>query len=266
MPELPEVETIVKELRGCIVGKSIVLIEELYQGTLVKLKAEPLDYPFVIEKISRRGKYIIITTDRISLVIHLRMTGKLIHECSQGVAKHTRAIIHFSDGAKLLFDDIRTFGKMYILPEDSPTFLEVKLGPEPFSSEFNIDYLSKTFKRLKTSIKSALLNQKIVAGLGNIYVCEILYRAEISPFKRVSLLTEDELIRLIRITKEVLTQAIACNGTTISDYRRVDDKSGEFQNCLAVYGKKTCPIGHNIMRVKTCGRSTFYCPECQGEE
>jgi formamidopyrimidine-DNA glycosylase len=266
MPELPEVETIVRELNECLKGKVVLEIEELYPGTVVLLTEQEDCTPRTVIKVGRKGKYIVIYTSGATIVVHLRMTGKLIHNCNTGVANHVRAIMHLNDGSEILFDDVRTFGKIYILNDNDLKVIEDKLGPEPFSCDFSPEYLQEKLKSLTSSIKTVLLNQKIVAGLGNIYVNEILYMSGISPLRKANTLNTKEIEQIIKCTRKILRKAIECNGTTISDFRRVDDKSGTFQNFLSVYGKKTCLKGHDIRRLKTCGRSTYYCPKCQGDE
>lgn len=279
MPELPEVQTIVTELTACLPGKKITAIREFYPGTVRSGKisaAKPIAVFFrqknqgIITSVGRRGKYIVLNlTGEIVIIIHLRMTGKLILECRADENnppqdnRHIRAVIDFNDGSHLLFNDVRTFGKIDILPKSCPEAQFTKLGCEPLSEEFCSEYLSNALAKRTISIKKALLDQTVIAGIGNIYANEILHRSRIDPFKKVDSLTPKEIDTIIKKTKEVLEQAIECNGTTISDYRRVDDKQGTFQDFLQVYGKDNCPQNHPVVRVKADGRSTFYCPKCQ---
>jgi len=139
------------------------------------------------------------------------------------------------------------------------------LGCEPLSDEFNQEHITCLLMKKKTTIKNFLLDQRYIAGLGNIYVNEILFASKIHPHKITNTLTKSEINRLLLNTKKILKLAIQHNGTSISDYRRVDNKTGSFQNLLKVYGKETCCLGHPVKRVKTNGRSTFYCPHCQKE-
>ncbi len=267
MPELPEVETVVRELKQNIVGKSIVKVDELRPDTVFHDFSTLPEYGKVIS-VNRRGKYIIIDTERnISLIVHLRMTGKLIIVNNEiPVTKHTRAIISFSDNTKLFFNDIRTFGTINIIPGKNKLKFFCKLGCEPFSDEFNTEHLATIFTRKKTPIKNLLLDQNCIAGLGNIYANEILYSCKIAPNRPANILSKTELQLLIDKTREILTEAIKQNGTSISDFRRVDNKSGSFQNFLQIYGKDVCCEGHPVKRIKSGGRSTFYCPECQKED
>jgi len=264
-----------------------------------------------ITSLERRGKYIIIqTSQELAIIVHLRMTGKLIiqeglghsnddlyHSCdSHGRSsdgrchspdplchshengnppctpatkpnptfpKHTRAYFEFADNSCLLFIDIRTFGKIQILSQAQlPEYFQ-KLGPEPFSSDFNPGYFLGKARTRNMPIKSLLLDQSFVAGLGNIYVCEALFRTRINPCLPAKQLTKKQITNLINEIRQILTEAIQANGTSISDYRRVDDKTGEFQNFLRVYQKTSCPCGKPVAKIKQAGRSTYYCPTCQ---
>ncbi len=286
MPELPEVETIVRELQECLPGKQLTVIEEFYPGTVrvsSKLPSINLNHCVfygIIEEVFRRGKYIyLVFSSGYAIVIHLRMTGKLVilsrassikdnivnnqnNDHSYDL-KHIRATFIFSDDTSLIFNDPRTFGKIDLIPFCDLELLFDKLGYEPLSSEFNSDYLGEAFLERRISLKKSLLNQNIVAGIGNIYANEILYRCKLLPSRIVSNLLEEELINLVTAIKTTLAEAIDCNGTSISDYRRVDDKQGTFQNFLQVYGKKSCPLGHSLSVDKFDGRSTYYCPVCQ---
>ncbi|MCD4796929.1 MAG: bifunctional DNA-formamidopyrimidine glycosylase/DNA-(apurinic or apyrimidinic site) lyase [Candidatus Cloacimonetes bacterium] len=265
MPELPEVQTIVNGLNKKGLNKKIVSMNEIRKGTIQNFVGENISEIGVISSIKRRGKYIIIkTSKKLKLIIHLRMTGKLIFETElTKTSDHTRAELVFSDNTKLIFDDVRAFGKIQIYnKEDEVESLE-KLGLEPFSKDFNEKYLKMKFKNRKSHIKSLLLNQRVVAGLGNIYVNEILYRARISPKKKGNQISLKKLKTIVEKAKEVLEKAIKHNGTTISDYRSVEDKTGKFQNFLKVYQKEYCECGHQIKKVKQAGRSTYYCPVCQ---
>ena len=192
------------------------------------------------------------------------MTGKLIFETDiKKTSTHSRAEIIFADNTKLIFNDIRTFGKIQVLNSADKVEALGRLGAEPLSKEFNAEYLSDKLRKRTAPIKNILLDQNVVAGLGNIYVAEILYRCKMDPRKQGNKLKTKKLIDIVDQTRKVLKEAIKHNGTTISDYRSVEDKTGEFQNFLKVYGKKMCPDGHAIKRIKQAGRSTFFCDVCQ---
>jgi formamidopyrimidine-DNA glycosylase len=266
MPELPEVETIVRELKPVLMGKEIREIKCFRPGTVIDRREQAATALGKIISISRRGKYIILEMDRdLILLIHLRMTGKLIYQKkAEKQSAHCRAEILFTDESQLYFDDVRTFGKIEIMGKNKlAELMSLKLGSEPLSAEFTSAYLSDKIKGKKAPIKSLLLNQEVVAGLGNIYVCEILHRAGVSPLRSGENLSRSEINKIVKETRQVLGEAIEKNGTTISDYRRVDDKKGEFQNFLRVYGKETCNCGNKIEHVKQSGRTSYYCPVCQ---
>ncbi|MFA7056019.1 MAG: DNA-formamidopyrimidine glycosylase [Candidatus Cloacimonadales bacterium] len=264
MPELPEVQTVVSELAVLIVGKEITEIEEYYPNTL-RIRCETEAYCSLVTEVSRRGKYILIhLANNHYIIVHLRMTGKLIYAETEGdLLKHERARIYFTDGTYLRFDDVRTFGTIDCLPEADLAQYFFKLGVEPLSEDFNYKYIKENIAKITSPIKSYLLDQNRIAGLGNIYVCEVLYRTGIHPLTKANEVKPKQLKLLVTEIKAVLAEAIECNGTTISDYRRVDDKTGSFQNFLQVYGKDYCPEGHELGKVKIGGRSTYFCPICQ---
>jgi formamidopyrimidine-DNA glycosylase len=264
MPELPEVQTVVNDLANIIIGKEISLVEEFYPNTL-RTDCDEANYCSEVTAVERRGKYIIILLqNNFSLIVHLRMTGKLIfEEADKELLKHERARIYFTDNSYLRFDDVRTFGTIDCLNQaEFPKYFS-RLGVEPLSDDFSYNYLKKSLEKISSPIKSYLLDQSKIAGLGNIYVCEVLYRTGIHPLTKSNEIAPKKLKALVASIKNVLTQAIECNGTTISDYRRVDDKTGSFQNFLQVYGKDMCPEGHPVEKMKIGGRSTFFCPQCQ---
>ena len=263
MPELPEVQTIINGLTRKVLGKEIEEINELRAGTVVW--QNPVTSLGKINSISRRGKYILMqTSNNFKLVIHLRMTGKLIFETDLAkTSDHARAELVFSDNTKLIFNDIRTFGKIQILKINEKIEALQKLGVEPLSDNFDTRYLKNKLKNRKAPIKNILLDQRVIAGLGNIYVAEILFRSKIDPRIPGNKLKKKKLESIVSETKKVLQEAIKYNGTTISDYRSVEDKTGEFQNFLKVYRKENCECGHQIKKIKQAGRSTYYCPVCQ---
>jgi formamidopyrimidine-DNA glycosylase len=266
MPELPEVETVVRGLRDCILHREIDKIESQYPGTVIN-KTGKKNLPILgeIQSIERRGKYIIIeTAGGFILLIHLRMTGKLVFDGICGVeGTHIRATIHLTGGNKVIFDDIRTFGKIKIFRKEDAIPDISALGVEPLSYLFTAKYLKLKWGNRSAPVKSLMLQQDIIAGLGNIYACEILYRCKIHPLVAGKNLTSKQMDRIVEETKQVLQEAIEMNGTSISDFRRVDEKSGEFQHFLRVYQKKECPEHHTLEKLKIAGRSTYFCPICQ---
>lgn len=263
MPELPEVQTIINDLKIELVDETIYAIVGHREGTIqFHLNKSMEDYG-KIQSIDRRGKYIIITTTKCKILIHLRMTGKLLLTKNlQKTTPHNRAEILFNN-KKLVFDDIRSFGSICIFDKEQKTGKIESLGLEPFSDEFNPQKLKSIFSRRTAPIKNALINQKIIAGLGNIYACESLYKARISPLTPANALTDAQIDKLNSAIKEVLETAITHGGTTISDYRTPSDKKGKFQDMLSVYKKRQCPQGHEVKKIKQAGRSTYYCPACQ---
>lgn len=266
MPELPEVQTVLDGLAKSLNKKKIMALDCLREGTVI-LDPEVLEPAFPAKAISfaRRGKYMIITLDcGNSLIIHLRMTGKLVHTKAETPPnKHEHACFVLTGQESVHFIDPRTFGKIILCNSSNIANYLPRLGAEPLDDEFDDLYLKDKLKGKKLPIKNAILDQRNIAGLGNIYVSEILFRAKVRPDRPSGGLSDKELKAIVKDTKAVLREAIAKNGTSISDFRRIDDKSGQFQNYLQVYQKKACPLGHDIRVIRLGGRSSFYCPVCQ---
>ncbi len=271
MPELPEVQTVVNGLQDWLVDRQILNLECHYNGTVrFSPASSESSLPAKVTSVERRGKYIIINLESLhSIIVHLRMTGKLVQDTSENIESndiniiHQRACFILSHKKLLRFIDPRTFGKIILCRTDEIESYIPKLGVEPLTDDFTPNYLRSALLNKRAPIKNTLLDQRIVAGLGNIYVCEILYRSGIKPDKQSNQLTMSTLRKIVSNTKEVLSEAIQYNGTSISDYRRIDDKTGEFQNYLRVYQKIYCPLGHSIQNIRLAGRSSFYCPICQ---
>lgn len=266
MPELPEVQTVLDGLVRSIAAKKFIALKCYYPGTVItdpEIGENP--FPAGLDGFERRGKYILLhLTGGHSIIIHLRMTGKLVHGREDDEQnKHERACFLVSDSEALHFIDPRTFGKIVLCRTANLERYIPALGREPLSKDFDASYLAKVFSGRRLPIKSALLDQRMIAGLGNIYVNEILYRCRINPDTPAGELRDKDLKAIARQTKLVLEEAIAKNGTSISDFRRIDDKTGEFQNFLQVYQKTECPKGHAVHIKRHGGRSTFYCPICQ---
>lgn len=263
MPELPEVETVVRGLRKTVLGKTIRSVEEFRPGT-IRANVPAADCGSITD-ITRRGKYILIlTAKQRKFIIHLRMTGKFIYD-DDGTrsSNHCRAKIFFTDDSALIFDDVRTFGTITIASSDARIPQIDALGPEPLSGDFTASYLERQSKHRRMPVKSFLLDQRVVAGLGNIYAIEILHAAGIDPRQRTDTLTGKQIQTLVRHTKKILKEAIRLNGTTITDFRRVDEKNGSFQEFLNVYQKKVCRCGNPVERIVIGGRSTYFCAACQ---
>jgi len=270
MPELPEVQTIVNELNPLIQNQRIERAKIHRQGII---KTGTGSFCQVVRgqqitEVSRIGKYILIGLDGgCWIVTHLRMTGKFIIQSSiQEPGKYDRVSFELRNGKQLLFNDVRCFGHIELVSDLSKHKGNTKQGWDPWDKSLTASALHRQFKNKKNAIKNALLEQTIISGLGNIYVCEILHREKISPKLQTNKLSIKRMDRLIKSMRFILDQALIHNGTSISDYKRVDEKSGEFQNFLKVYGKAGQPCqfcGESIARIKQNQRSTFLCLKCQ---
>lgn len=275
MPELPEVETIVQGLNKTIIDKTIHHVEIFHTKILGGVSGKRFIEFLAGEKIlsiKRRGKYILILfTSGKSMVVHLRMTGKFIYSplAEKLNHKHTRLVFKFTDKSLLYYNDLRIFGTFRLYTPQQEIMEFKKLGKDPFDSQFTVNWLKQSIERKTSSIKNVLLDQGIVSGLGNIYVCEVLFRAKIHPQRAASTLTTEHIKLLIGSIRMVLKQAIKHNGTTINDFQGVDEKTGQFQKLLKVYDREgeSCLLckKQSIVRIKQAQRSTFYCPICQKE-
>lgn len=280
MPELPEVETIRRELTSRIEGKKIerVSIPADPRGCRV-LRRYPSRPRFIrrlagrrIRSIGRRAKYLLFTLDdgRV-LVLHLGMSGRLLFRpASAPPFPHTRLILHISGGDELCFVDPRKFGEVYLFSEaDGDTLVNpFALGPEPLDRGYTPTKLQKSLRARRGPIKAVLLDQKVVAGLGNIYTDEALFRAAIHPLRPAASLTGPEVEELARSVREVLREAIRCSGTSAADRQYVTTAGtlGSFQKKLCVYQRAglSCPrCGASISSARIAGRTAHFCPECQ---
>ena len=273
MPELPEVETIVQQLKPQIQDRKIIKTEILRSSQW----KNPENAVFILEnstikQISRRAKFIIFELENgFRLIIHLRMTGKLIwNENLYARDRYARTIFHLDNGSHLQYIDTRALGRLEIVaPNFEPDCLK-KLGIEPLDDDFQIDILRQLLDKSKLEIKDFLIDQKKIAGIGNIYANEILFRSGIHPKRVSSSLTAPETERLFHTIPKVLSTAISRMGTTlgnkVSDYRNVYGKNGDFQTFLQVYGRTGEPCltcGEPIIRIVQKGRSSFVCENCQ---
>ncbi|HOJ76507.1 MAG TPA: DNA-formamidopyrimidine glycosylase [Bacillota bacterium] len=271
MPELPEVETIrlslAPKLENRVITGAEVLLPKLIQEITPKQFVKQITGK-TIKGLKRRGKYLLIElTDESTITIHLRMTGQLtITPSIEEIAKATYLIIKLDNGSDLRFKDYRKFGKVFLFSNAQLPASLTKLGPEPLSDEFTIDTLKQNFKRRNIAIKKALLNQEIIAGIGNIYADEALFVAGIHPVRPVNSLTEDELNKLYHAIKLVLTEGIAYRGTTKKDYIDGEGNPGSYQDKLRVYGRKGLPCvkcNGPVLKMNFGGRGTHFCPVCQ---
>ncbi len=271
MPELPEVETVVRELRESLVGVAIIEVEVAWPRTVASPDPDEFASALTrqeVTRVDRRGKWIHIGLSRgQSLLIHLRMTGRLLltsDECPD--ERHLRVRFKLADGRTLWFCDTRKFGRMWLV-DDAQTVLG-ELGPEPLGDGFTAVLLQRMLTPRRGRIKPLLLNQRIVAGLGNIYADEVLWRARIHPLRRADRLSAGEVRRLHASIQAVLRRAIASRGTTLDDgaFVGAHGEAGEFAERLAVYGRKGEPCrrcGSPVERIRLGQRSTHLCPNCQ---
>ncbi|WP_108671252.1 DNA-formamidopyrimidine glycosylase [Peribacillus acanthi] len=273
MPELPEVETVRKTLEHLVIGKTITKVEVLWpkiikEPTEIEQFQDALVGEEIVE-IGRRGKFLIIYTTKFALISHLRMEGKYgVFSKADSVEKHTHVIFSFEDATELRYKDVRKFGTMHLFLKgkefDSLPLLH--LGPEPLSEEFTTQYLKETLKNTKRSIKTSLLDQTKVVGIGNIYVDEALFRARIHPEQIASTLSDFEYEKLVHEIKETLSEAVKQGGSTIRSYLNSQGQIGMFQQQLLVYGRKgeNCTnCGTPLEKLKVGGRGTHICPICQ---
>lgn len=272
MPEMPEVEQVRKTLAPHIVGKKITSVE-VYLDRLIKYPSKEEFCSRLtgrnIAEVGRKGKYLVLVTDdQQKLIVHLRMTGALLAQ-KQELEQPPYAKIKFTmtDGVNMWFTDIRTFGTLYLI-RDGEYFIEgyETLGPEPLSAGFTAEYLKPLAQKSRKAVKTFILDQKIIAGLGNIYADECLATAKINPQRSANLLSEDEVEALCEAVNKVIAQGIKNKGTTFRDYKDGEGNSGQNQNYLLVYGRggKPCKYcGKPLSSVKVGGRGTTYCEDCQ---
>ena len=284
MPELPEVEIIVNDLAEKIVGKTIKEAQ-IFDNKVANVKTSMLRKSLVGEKIigaGRRAKIIIIKLKDNYLVIHLKMTGQLVFVSGDKIIagghtienvgkklpnKYTRVVVEFNDKSKLYFNDQRRFGWVKIFAADELKKILSNLGYEPLKKDFNFLNLKKVLKRKrKSSIKQALMDQKIIAGIGNIYADESLFEAGINPLKKAGGLNDFEIKKLLNAIKAKLKLSIKYRGTTFNNYIDTAGSRGNFSKFLKVYGregKKCKNCDSTIKKTKLGGRGTHYCPRCQ---
>jgi len=274
MPELPEVETIRRDLLGHVVGRTIT-------GVRVAAGAERVirgDDSFVrrlagrrIDGLSRRGKYLLFRLDSeerpLFLAVHLRMTGSLLYRRSGDPPDaYVRAVIALDDGSELRYADLRKLGQMWLV--DSSEEAVGRLGPEPLDAAFTVAKLRETLVGRRAPIKSVLLDQRAIAGIGNIYADEALFAARIHPLRPASSLSEAEVKRLYRAIRRVLNDALGNRGSSFRDYVDAAGREGRHQLRVKVFRRTGQPCyvcGAEIARIKVGGRSTHFCPHCQPE-
>ncbi|MFK7867983.1 MAG: bifunctional DNA-formamidopyrimidine glycosylase/DNA-(apurinic or apyrimidinic site) lyase [Roseobacter sp.] len=282
MPELPEVETVRRGLAPVMEGAVIARAD---------VNRPDLRWPFPkdmaarltgqrVQRLRRRSKYILADlASGETLLIHLGMSGRMlisgdplgnfVHD-HPAPEKHDHVVLHMENGARITFNDPRRFGAMDLLDtatQDSHKLIRV-IGPEPFGNDFHETHLINAFKGRMSPVKSVLLDQKTVAGLGNIYVCEALFRAKIHPARKAGRISKQRISTLVPIIRTVLEEAISAGGSSLRDFRQADGELGYFQHTFDVYGREAepcrtpdCPCV--IKRIVQSGRSSFFCPQCQ---
>ena len=282
MPELPEVETVRRGLTPAMEGAVIARAD---------VNRPDLRWPFPdrmaarltgarVERLRRRSKYILCDLDTgETLLVHLGMSGRMtvsgdplgqfVHD-HPAAEKHDHVVLHMDNGARITFNDPRRFGAMDLM--DTATAEQHKLlavlGPEPLGNDFSEAHLIAAFEGKNTPVKSALLDQRIVAGLGNIYVCEALFRCGISPTRKAGRISKARVAGLVPVIRQVLAEAIEAGGSSLRDFRQADGELGYFQHRFDVYGRegeacRTPDCGAPIARIVQSGRSSFYCRSCQ---
>ena len=282
MPELPEVETVLRGISPILEGNQIDYaqvnrpdLRRPFPNNLAKrLKNRKINF------LHRRSKYILIDlSGGETLVMHLGMSGRIIlsqkvagtfHHNTNHSQKHDHFVLHLKDNHQLTFNDPRRFGVIDLLRTENLELSGMlsQIGPEPLSNSFNEAYFVSTLRVKKTNIKSALLDQRVVAGLGNIYVCEALFRAGISPKRQALRISHKKLSSLVPIIKEILLEAISSGGSSLRDFRNASGDLGYFQHSFDVYGREdqdcyNTECDSKIKRITQAGRSSFYCSNCQ---
>ncbi|MGL1932784.1 MAG: bifunctional DNA-formamidopyrimidine glycosylase/DNA-(apurinic or apyrimidinic site) lyase [Desulfotalea sp.] len=274
MPELPEVEVIMRGIKPLLLGKTIGKIGESGKRLRLPIPMAELKEYFCgakITRIYRRAKYLCLEINKSStVIIHLGMTGNVgIFPSNSQKAKHDHFWSSIGGDQELRYNDTRRFGSIRFYPEVGAALNKsafVNLGPEPLTDTFTIPHLTECANNKKMPIKTFLMTNAVVVGIGNIYANESLFMAKISPFRPASSLNNKELVTLHKCIREVLTHAIECGGSTISDFVNANQQSGYFQMNFKVYGKdgeKCSTCEDKLLAAKIGGRASFYCPSCQ---
>lgn len=282
MPELPEVETVRRGLEPVLAGRVILRAEARrpdLRWPMPERLAERLAGARVLA-LRRRSKYLLADLDRgETLIVHLGMSGRIMvsgapvgrfHHPVAAPGRHDHLVVDVEGGARVTLNDARRFGAVDLWPTEALDAhrLIAPLGPEPLGNGFDAAYLAGRLAGRRTPVKAVLLDQRAVAGLGNIYVCEALWRAGVSPLRRADAVTGAEAADLAAAVRAVLDDAIAAGGSSLRDYRQADGELGYFQHAFAVYGREGEPCrrpgcGGVVARVVQSGRSSFHCPDCQ---
>lgn len=269
MPELPEVETVKRILQKNILNKTILDIEVRYDKIIQNQTKDDFinklkNQTFI--DLKRRGKYLICVLNDYYLIVHLRMEGKFFYMHNEPYSIHDHIIFKFND-SELRYNDTRKFGTMHLINKDIDiynTYPLNKLGKEPYDEGFDYLYLKPLFNKSNKPIKTTLLDQSIIAGLGNIYVDEVLFMSNIHPLEKTKNLNDENIKSIVSNSIIVLNKAINLGGTTIKSFQSSHDITGRFQNELLVHTKYKCPTCNTkILKIKVGGRGTYYCENCQ---
>ena len=267
MPELPEVETIRAQLAPRLVGRTLTHVEildpRLTRPYDLFEVAEELEADCV-DAVERRGKYLVLWLESgRALLVHLRMTGSF----GFTPATHERAVLELDDGSRLAYRDVRRFGTWLVLERaDVEPYLAAKNGPEPLGPRFTVAWLASRLAARWAPVKTVLLDQRVVAGLGNIYADEALWRARVNPLRAAHFLTPDEVARVHRAIRAALRTGIERQGSTLRDYSTPDGTEGSMQDEFRVYGRDGEPCSRcrtTISKTRVGGRGTWFCPRCQ---
>jgi formamidopyrimidine-DNA glycosylase len=273
MPELPEVETVVNNLRQPLMGRTIQTVWTDSPGMFKLNSPESFAERIIgqrVQKLRRRAKYIVIELDHDLLVVHLKMTGRLYvvpREFDDTTDRWVHVRLGLDDGNELRFSDARRFGRVYLTPDfDAISKGAASLGPEPLEDDFTLDVFKERLQGRSKIIKALLLDQSFVAGVGNIYADEALIRAGIHPMRSAETLTEDEIGRLYEAVRAALADGISHEGASVNWYRKPDGERGEAQRYLYAYGREGEPCrtcGTPIQKTRVAQRGTHFCPDCQ---
>lgn len=286
MPELPEVETVRIQLQHALLGKTINGVEVFHDKTVAHNEAiEEQLVGKTIAAVERIGKLLIfsfVAEADLFLLAHLKMTGQFLVVDEAGVTggghtlstadvselpgRHTRVAFYFTDHSTLYFNDMRLFGYCKVVNLEAMQAARTKFGPEPIADTFSIDWFVDTVRKRKAPIKAVLLDQSYIAGLGNIYVDEVLFRAGVHPTRKANSLTKKEAALVGEAARAVLEEAIAVGGTTFQHFVDTGGNNGNFTDYLQVFGRQgaACTVcGTTILKSRVAGRGTHYCPQCQ---
>ncbi|MDO4996095.1 MAG: DNA-formamidopyrimidine glycosylase [Bacilli bacterium] len=272
MPEKPEVMTVVSKLKPNLIGKRIVSCNVYWDNIIAYPTTDEFKKEIINQKINNittRGKFIVVELDKYVLLIHLRMEGKfLFRKIGEEITKHEHVEFELDDNTSFRYHDVRKFGKMYLILKDEVynTKPLSELGKEFYDDSLDGKYLYERISKIKLPIKTVLLDQSIICGIGNIYDDEILFLSGIDPNRRANTITKRECDSIVKYTRKVLEHAVELGGTTIKSFTSSEGVHGLFQNELLVHGKDkgTCPNCNSpIIKIKIGGRGTYYCSKCQ---